>query len=187
MDPRCLHTSDILTSVNSMEIRLFGDPVLKRVCAAVVDIDGSFVDTCNRMLDAMYEAPGIGLAAPQVGIEQRFFVYDFGEGPGVLINPTITESHDEWEFEEGCLSIPGLSWDIVRPKQIVIAAIDVDGNEITVEADELEARLYQHELDHLDGTLVFEHLDDDQVREAKRILRERTMEPQTSQPGLRLP
>ena len=171
----------------SYEIRVFGDPVLKRVAGDVTEIDGAFVDTCNDMLDAMYEAPGIGLAAPQVGIGQRFFVYDFGDGPGVLINPEIRESTGEWEFEEGCLSVPGLSWNIVRPKEIHIVAFDLDGNEISIEADELESRLYQHELDHLDGRLLFDYLEDDQVREAKRILRERAMGQAAESSGLQLP
>lgn len=171
----------------SYEIRVFGDPVLKRVADDVTEIDGAFVDTCNNMLDAMYEAPGIGLAAPQVGIGQRFFVYDFGDGPGVLINPEIRESSGEWEFEEGCLSVPGLSWNIVRPKEIHIVAFDLDGNEISIEADELESRLYQHELDHLDGRLLFDYLEEDQVREAKRILRERAMGQTAESSGLQLP
>lgn len=171
----------------SYEIRVFGDPVLKRVADDVTEIDGAFVDTCNDMLDAMYEAPGIGLAAPQVGIGQRFFVYDFGSGPGVLINPEIRESSGEWEFEEGCLSVPGLSWNIVRPKEIHIVAFDLDGNEISIEADELESRLYQHELDHLDGRLLFDYLEEDQVREAKRILRERAMGQTPESSGLQLP
>jgi len=162
------------------DIRVFGDPVLKRRAEDVVEVDGALVDVCNDMLDAMYDAPGIGLAAPQVGIGKRFFVYDFGDGPGVLINPVITETSGEWEFEEGCLSVPGLSWNIVRPKEIHIVAFDLDGNEVSIEADELESRLYQHELDHLDGTLLLDYLDDEQVREAKRILRERAM-------GLRAP
>lgn len=168
------------------EIRVFGDPVLKRVAEEVADIDGSLVDTCNDMLDAMYEAPGIGLAAPQVGISKRFFVYDFGDGPEVLINPVITESDGEWEYEEGCLSVPGLSWEIVRPKQIHIVGLDLDGNERSIEADELEARLYQHELDHLEGRLLFDYLDDDQVREAKRVLRERAMGNVVAEPGIHL-
>jgi peptide deformylase len=171
-------------NMSKYEIRVFGDPVLKRVAAEVGDVDGKFVDTCNEMLDAMYEAPGIGLAAPQVGIGQRFFVYDFGDGPGVLINPEIRESRGEWEFEEGCLSVPGLSWDIIRPKEIHIVGFDLDGNELSIEADELESRLFQHELDHLDGTLLFDYLDDDQVREAKRTLRERAMGQSDDQPGL---
>lgn len=171
----------------SYEIRVFGDPVLKRVADEVTEVDGAFVDTCNDMLDAMYEAPGIGLAAPQVGIGQRFFVYDFGAGPGVLINPEIRESRGEWEYEEGCLSVPGLSWTIIRPKEIHIVAFDLDGNEVSIEADELESRLYQHELDHLDGRLLFDYLEEDQVREAKRILRERAMGQTVDSAGLRLP
>lgn len=159
----------------SYEIRVFGDPVLKRRAEDVTDIDGALVDVCNDMLDAMYEAPGIGLAAPQVGISKRFFVYDFGDGAGVLINPTIAESDGEWTYEEGCLSVPGLSWDIVRPKEILIVGFDIDGNEVSIEADELESRLYQHELDHLEGKLLFDYLEDDQVKEAKRILRQRAM------------
>jgi peptide deformylase len=172
------------------DIRVFGDPVLKRVAEDVTDIDGDLVDVCNRMLDAMYDAPGIGLAAPQVGISRRFFVFDFGAGPDVLINPVITESDGEWEMDEGCLSVPGLSWTITRPKRIHIVGYDIDGNERSIEADELEARLYQHELDHLDGKLLLEYLDDDQVKEAKRILRERLLAsgaaPQRSG-GLQLP
>ena len=167
--------ADILGSMAHYDIRVFGDPVLKRVAEDVTDIDGALVDVCNDMLDAMYDAPGIGLAAPQVGIGKRFFVYDFGDGPGVLINPVITETDGEWEFEEGCLSVPGLSWNIVRPKEIHIVGFDLDGNEVSIEADELESRLYQHELDHLDGTLLLEYLDENQVREAKRTLRERAM------------
>ncbi len=169
------------------DIRIFGDPVLKRVADEVTDIDGALVDTCNDMLDAMYEAPGIGLAAPQVGIGKRFFVYDFGEGPAVLINPEIRESDGLWEYEEGCLSIPGLSFNIVRPKTIHIVAYDIDGEEISIEADELESRLYQHELDHLNGKLMFDYLEEDQVKEAKRVLRERTMTAESSGPGLQLP
>jgi peptide deformylase len=172
------------------EIRVFGDPVLRRVAEEVPDIDGEFVDTCNRMLDAMYEAPGLGLAAPQVGISSRFFVYDFGEGPDVLINPVIIESEGEWEYEEGCLSVPGLSWVIARPKTIYIVGLDIDGNETSIEADEIEARLYQHELDHLDGRLLFEYLEQDEVKEAKRILRERAMSSGSgsqSAAGLQLP
>ncbi len=159
----------------SLEIRVFGDPVLKRVADEITDIDGSLVSLCDDMLDAMYAAPGIGLAAPQIGVGKRLFVYDMGDGPGAIVNPVITDSDGEWEFDEGCLSVPGLSWTIVRPKTIHLTGYDLDGNEVSLEADELESRLFQHELDHLDGTLLLEYLDDDQVREAKRILRERAM------------
>ena len=102
-------------------------------------------------------------------------MYDLGAGndPRALINPEIVESDGEWEFEEGCLSVPGLSWNIVRPKTIHLVGRDLDGNEVSIEADELEARLFQHELDHLNGVLLVEHLDDEQRKEAKRVLRQR--------------
>ncbi|HJM28865.1 MAG: peptide deformylase [Acidimicrobiales bacterium] len=162
--------------MNSFEIRVFGDPVLKKVAKEVEEIDEDLLSTCDRMLKAMYEAPGIGLAAPQVGISKRFFVYDYGEGPRVLINPVIKESHGEWEFEEGCLSIPGLSWNILRPKVIFITGFDLDGKELSIEADELESRLFQHEMDHLDGKLLLEYLEEDQRTEAKKFLRQRMMD-----------
>lgn len=157
-------------------IRVFGDPVLKKVAEDVENIDGTLVRTCERMLETMYGAPGIGLAAPQVGISQRFFVYDYGDGPKVLINPVVRETEGEWEYEEGCLSVPGLSWDIIRPKVIHLTGYDLDGNELSIEADELESRLYQHEMDHLDGKLLLEYLEDDQQKEAKKFLRQRMME-----------
>lgn len=156
-------------------IRVFGDPVLRKVADEITEIDDGLVRLTEDMLTTMYEAPGIGLAAPQVGVQKRLFVYDMGEGPGVLINPRIVESDGEWVYEEGCLSVPGLSWEIVRPKQILLIGVDLDGNEVAFEADELLARLFQHELDHLDGRLLLEYLDEDQRREAKRILRQRAM------------
>jgi len=162
--------------MDSYQIRVFGDPVLKRVAEDIEEIDGGLVKTCDRMLQTMYGAPGIGLAAPQVGISKRFFVYDYGDGPKVLINPEIKESQGEWEYEEGCLSVPGLSWNIVRPKVIHLVGFDLDGNELSIEADELESRLFQHEMDHLDGRLLLEYLDDSQRSEAKKFLRQRMME-----------
>ena len=127
------------------------------------------------MLETMYDEPGLGLAATQVGVKKRLFVYDMlaGEDPRVLINPEIRESDGEWEFEEGCLSVPGLSWTITRPKEVHVVGLDLDGNEVSIEADELEARLFQHELDHLNGVLLVEHLDDEQRRDAMKILRQR--------------
>jgi peptide deformylase len=110
-----------------------------------------------------------------VGVQKRFFVYDHGEGAGVILNPRIIESDGEWTFEEGCLSIPDLTWEITRPKQIHLVGVDLDGNEVSIEADEIEARLFQHEIDHLDGVLLVDHLDEDQAREARRALREMTM------------
>ena len=158
-------------------IRLVGDPVLRQRAEDVTDIDGRLVKLCDDMLETMYEAPGVGLAAPQVGVQKRFFVYDLGAGDGgqVLINPVVTETSGEWEFHEGCLSVPGMSFDIVRPKQIHVTGLDLDGNDVSFEADEFFARVVQHELDHLDGVLLLERLDEDQRRDAKRALRERAM------------
>jgi peptide deformylase len=127
------------------------------------------------MIETMYEAPGSGLAANQIGVMRRIFVYDVGEGPRTLINPRIFESDGEWSYEEGCLSIPGLSWDIVRPNAVHLVGLDLDGNELSIEATELEGRVFQHELDHLDGILLVERLDADQRKEAMKILRGRTL------------
>jgi len=160
------------------QIRLFGDPVLRQRATDVTDIDGKIAKLAEDMIQTMYEAPGAGLAATQVGIEKRMFVYDAGdgEGPHTIINPVLSEGRGEWVFEEGCLSVPGLAWDIVRPKEIHLTGYDLDGNEVSIEADEFEARVFQHELDHLDGILLLEHLDDDQRKDAKRILRDRTLD-----------
>lgn len=159
----------------SLAIRLFGDPVLRQKAREITDIDGRLARLADEMLETMYAAPGLGLAAPQVGVQQRLFVYDVGEGPRTMVNPEIVETDGEWLYDEGCLSVPGLSWDILRPKRIHLVGRDLDGEEVSVEADELESRLFQHELDHLDGVLLVERLDEDQRREARRALRELTL------------
>lgn len=157
------------------KIRVFGDPVLNTRATDVTDIDGRFVKLCDKMFTTMYDAPGIGLAAPQVGVQKRFFVYDFDDNPGVLINPVLEESDGEWLYEEGCLSVPGLSFEILRPKKILVSGLDINGNEVQIEADELMSRLIQHEIDHLDGVLLLEHLDEDQRRSALTELRDRQL------------
>jgi peptide deformylase len=160
--------------VAAYQIRLFGDPVLIQRSAEVTDIDGTLARLVDDMLETMYEARGLGLAAPQVGVQKRLFVYQLeGRDPVAVINPTIAESRGEWEFEEGCLSIPGLYFPIVRPKEIHLTGWDLEGREISIEADELEARCFQHELDHLDGRLLISMLDKTQRKEAMRELRRR--------------
>lgn len=158
--------------MSTFDIRVIGDPVLKQRANEVTEIDGALARLADAMLDTMYEAPGLGLAAPQVGVRKRLFVYDIDDEPRVLINPEIVESSGEWVYEEGCLSVPGLAWEIVRPKQVHLRGYDLDGNEVDIEADELRARLFQHELDHLDGVLLVEHLTDEQRAEARKALRE---------------
>lgn len=158
----------------SYQIRLFGDPVLTTPASEVTDIDGKLVRLAEDMFETMHEAHGLGLAAPQVGVQKRLFVCQMGEDdPMTIVNPTITESRGEWEYEEGCLSIPGLFFPIVRPKEIHLTGYDLDGNEISIEADEISARCFQHELDHLDGRLLLSMLDKDQKREAMKELRRR--------------
>ena len=156
------------------QIRLFGDPVLTQRASEVTDIDAKLARLVDDMVETMHDAHGLGLAAPQVGVQKRLFVYQLADrDPVAIINPTITESRGEWEYEEGCLSIPGLYFPIVRPKEIHLTGYDLDGNEISVEADDIEARCLQHELDHLDGRLLLSVLDKDQKREAMRELRRR--------------
>ncbi len=154
------------------DIRIIGDPVLRRRAADITNVDDTLVRIADGMLETMYDAQGVGLAAPQIGVQKRLFVWDVGDGPRIIVNPEIIESDGEWVFDEGCLSVPGLSWEIVRPKQVHVVGRDLDGNEVSVEADELEARLFQHELDHLDGTLLIERLDDERRKAALRTLRE---------------
>jgi peptide deformylase len=161
--------------VSGLTIRQYGDPVLKERTREVQDIDGSVAALAESMIETMYDAPGSGLAANQIGVMRRIFVYDVGEGPRTVINPRIVESDGEWSYEEGCLSIPGLSWDIVRPNAVHLVGLDLDGNELSIEATELEGRVFQHELDHLDGILLVERLDVDQRKEAMKILRGRTL------------
>jgi peptide deformylase len=158
------------------DIRTFGDPVLRQRAAEITDVDEALVRLAQDMIETMYDAPGVGLAAPQVGVERRMFVYDVGEGPATVLNPRIVESDGEWTYDEGCLSIPGLSWELVRPRRVRLVGVDLDGNEIDIDADELLARCFQHEIDHLDGVLVIERLDEVQRKEAMRVLRQRTLE-----------
>jgi len=161
--------------VSTYSIRLFGDPVLRQRAAEVDEVNGRLVRLAEDMAETMYEAPGVGLAATQVGINKRLFVYDLGEGPQTIVNPVIAEFRGEWDYEEGCLSVPGLHWNIVRPKEVHLTGIDLDGNELSIEADELLARVFQHELDHLDGVLLIERLDPDIRKQAMKTLRSRVL------------
>jgi peptide deformylase len=156
------------------EIRVIGDPVLKQRAADVTDIDGKLVRLVDDMVATMYDAPGVGLAAPQVGVQKRLFVWDLNDDTGwhAMVNPEIVESDGEWVYEEGCLSVPGLSWDIVRPNHVHVVGRDLEGNEVSYEASELTGRMFQHELDHLNGILLVERLDDDQAKDAKRQVRD---------------
>ncbi len=155
------------------EIRTFGDPVLKSKAAPVTDVDGKLVRLVDDMFESLYESGnGIALAAPQIGVQKQIFVWDLGEGDRqAIFNPEIVESDGEWVYDEGCLSIPGLYVEMVRPKTVLMRGIDINGEVVELEADELEARMYQHELDHLHGVLMFDRLEGDQRKAALKEFR----------------
>jgi peptide deformylase len=158
-----------------LPIRTFGDPVLKQPTPDVESVDEPLRRLVEDMIETMHAAPGVGLAAPQVGVQKRLFVYDVGDGPLVVLNPELSEHRGEWTYDEGCLSVPSLFWPIVRPQHVHLRGRDLEGREISIEADELLARVFQHETDHLDGTLLLERLDAEQRKQALRTLRERTL------------
>lgn len=144
---------------------------MSQVTTDIDNIDAKVASLAESMIETMYKAPGVGLAANQVGVQKRMFVYDQGDGPFVIVNPRILETDGEWAYEEGCLSVPGLSWEIVRPNAVHLVGRDLDGNEIDIQTEEYEGRIFQHEVDHLDGFLLIDRLDDDQRKAAKRALR----------------
>lgn len=171
--------------VSTLPIRTYGDPVLNSPTTLVENIDAKIAALAESMLETMYEAPGVGLAANQIGVQKRLFVYDQGDGPHVVVNPVIVETSGEWTYEEGCLSVPGLSWPIVRANEVHLRGYDLDGNEIDIQTNEYEGRILQHESDHLDGVLLVERLTDDQKKEAKKILRKRRLTLTRDPDGLR--
>lgn len=157
-----------------MPLRFFGDQVLRRVSAEVADLNGDIVELGQRMLVTMEHGDGIGLAGPQVGRAVRIITHGLAEqAPPVLINPVIVESRGEWVYQEGCLSIPGLYFDVVRPKEIHLKAWTIEGVEIDIEADDLLARVCQHEIDHLDGVLFIDRIQGKDRTEAEIELRQR--------------
>jgi peptide deformylase len=146
-----------------LPILKYGAPELKRVCAPVDTFDGELERIARNMIETMYAAPGIGLAANQVGLNLQLATVDLsvGEDPGQLIilcNPEIVSVDGEQKSEEGCLSVPEFTDVILRPKRLVIRAQDIHGDEIRMEADGLLARCFSHEVDHLNGILFIDHL-----------------------------
>ncbi len=135
------------------EIRKDGDEVLRKKSRPVEKIDGKILTLLEDMADTMYKADGVGLAAPQVGILKRIVVIDVGNGLFEMINPVILEQSGEQDGVEGCLSIPGTSGEVVRPKNVKVKYTDPNGETVILETEELFARAVCHELDHLDGIL----------------------------------
>lgn len=159
-----------------MEIIIYPDPVLKKKAEPVVNIDGDIQDLIDDMSKLMYQASGIGLAANQVGVAKRVIIFDInykekGKDLTVLINPTIVLAEDKVITEEGCLSVPDFQGKITRKKHLKIQGIDRYGKPIDIEAEDLAAICIQHEIDHLDGTLILDH-----VSHLKRSLYKRKVE-----------
>ncbi len=156
-------------------IRRYGDPVLKSRATPVDRFDDTLQQQVQRMAGIMKDALGVGLAAPQLGISQRLLVYRVGPDAPViaLANPELEwESADHEVLDEGCLSIPGITVDVERPVHVRVRALDEEGEDRTVEASGLEARVIQHEIDHLNGVLILDRTTREQRREAMRALRD---------------
>lgn len=141
------------------EIRVQGDEVLGKVCKEVKAMTPRTLVLIEDMIDTMYEAMGVGLAAPQVGILKRLVVIDVGEGPIVLINPKILETSGEQTGDEGCLSVPGKAGTVTRPNYVKVKALDENMEEVIYEGEGLLARAFCHEIDHLDGHLYVEKVE----------------------------
>jgi peptide deformylase len=153
-------------------IRLFGDPVLRTPAEPVTDFDKELRGLVKDLEETMLDAPGSGLAAPQIGVGLRVFTYHVDGELGHLINPDLDLSDDEQDGEEGCLSIPGLAFDTVRAMRVVAKGWNMHGEPVVIEGSELKARALQHETDHLDGILFIDRLDRDQRKLALKAIRE---------------
>jgi len=153
-------------------IRMFGDPVLRTPALPVVDFDKELRTLVQDLTDTMIEAPGSGLAAPQLGVGMRVFTWHVGGELGHLVNPQLTLSEEIQDGPEGCLSIPGFSIDCKRALSVVAHGFDMYGEPLLVEGSEMLARAIQHETDHLDGIIFVDRLDREARKEAMKFIRE---------------
>jgi len=158
--------------VSVQPIRLFGDPILRTPAAPVVDFDKELRTLVKDLTDTMHDAPGVGLAAPQIGVALRVFTYDVDDVVGHLINPVLDLTDEVETGEEGCLSLPGLLFDTPRAYGVVAKGVNMYGDPVVLEGTELLARCIQHETDHLDGVLFIDRLDRQLRKEALRAIRE---------------
>jgi peptide deformylase len=156
-------------------IRLFGDPVLRTPAEPVRDFDRELQKLVEDLTETMLDAPGVGLAAPQIGVSLRVFTFHCGDDDGEyghLINPELDLAGDEEEDDEGCLSLPGLTFPTPRAPRVIATGLDMHGEPITIEGTELLARCVQHETDHLDGILFIDRMDKKQRKLAMKAIRE---------------
>jgi peptide deformylase len=159
--------------VTVQDIRLFGDPVLRAVAAPVVTFDKELRRLVADLTDTLRDAGGAGLAAPQLGVSLRVFTYDVDDVSGHLINPVLGPFSEEMmDGEEGCLSMPGLSFELKRPERVVAVGQNEYGDPVTVEGAGILSRCLQHETDHLDGVLFFDRLDRAAKKAAMKAVRE---------------
>ena len=153
-------------------IRLFGDPILRQQAVEVVDFDKELRRLVEDLTDTMLDAPGAGLAAPQIGVGLRVFTWSIEGEVGHLVNPVLDLSEEQQDGPEGCLSIPGLSIDCRRALSVVAKGYDLHGEPVTIDGSELLARAIQHETDHLDGVLFVDRLDAEHRKIAMKMIRE---------------
>ncbi|GLW63091.1 peptide deformylase [Actinomadura rubrobrunea] len=153
-------------------IRLFGDPVLRTPAEPVKDFDKELRQLVKDLTDTMLDAPGVGLAAPQLGVSLRVFTYYVDDRLGHLVNPTLDLSDEQETDDEGCLSLPGLSFPTPRAVRAVAKGFNMYGEPITLEGTHLLARCVQHETDHLDGVIFIDRMDPEQRKAAMKAIRE---------------
>jgi peptide deformylase len=158
-----------------LPIRTFGDPVLREKARPVESFDDALGRLAEDMITTMQAAPGVGLAAPQVGRPLRLIVFDIGEGATALANPALYDEWGEQIAEEGCLSLPGLYYPVRRHEHVAAKGFDLDGHEVTIEGQELLARVLQHEVDHLEGVLFIDRLEAEHRTEAMARLRDQAL------------
>ena len=158
-------------------IRTYGDPVLRMKPKPVAEIDDQIATLVSDMIEIMYEAPGVGLAANQIGVVKQVAVFDAQDelGPRVMINPEILELSGEWVYEEGCLSVPGHSWEIKRPAFARVRALNIEGKEVEYAGDGLLGRVLQHEIGHLQGGLLIDVLEKPAKKKALKDLRDEAL------------
>lgn len=170
-------TCESRRNMSVLQVRILGDPVLRERAREVEHFDLALRRLVGDMLETMYESHGVGLAAPQVGVSQRLFVFDDGDtGPLALINPELVDFEEEQYGEEGCLSLPGIYFNVERALRVTAKGLDANGKPLEMRGEGMLARILQHEVDHINGILFIDHLPEEERREALRQMREQDLE-----------
>ena len=154
-------------NLSTLKVRIYGDPCLRKKCVPVKEVGPSERMVINAMIETMHQANGVGLAAPQVGINQRFFILDVGDGPVIIINPKIIKRAGSDIFEEGCLSVPEVTIMVKRPEEITVHYTDENNQTMKLTCNGLLAKAIQHETDHLNGTLIVDYASDEEKAKFK--------------------